>query len=73
MKKRIELYTYKRTYCFPGRPNHHHGLFTIFEEGREIESRAVTRTPGVQAQFATLTVPSIFVIPIGFEPISDRS
>ena len=30
MSKEIESYTSKRTYCFPGRPNHHHGLLTIF-------------------------------------------
>ena len=34
-------------------------FFHIFEEGREIESRTVARTPGVQTQFATLTVPSV--------------
>jgi len=34
-------------------------ILPYFEEGREIESRTVARTPGVQTQFATLTVPSI--------------
>jgi len=46
----------------------HPARSSLFAENRIIEIRTVTRTPGVQTQFVTLTVPSIFVILVGFEP-----
>ena len=60
--KGVTLYKFSRFALHPARSS----LF--FEEDRVIETRTVARTPGVQTQFATLTVPSIFVILEGFEP-----
>lgn len=44
-----------------------------FAEDRVIETRTVARTPGVQTQFATLTVPPIKLLRMGFEPMDPPS
>lgn len=44
---------------FTVRPATIYGIYSQLEEDRVIETRALPRTPGVQAQFATLAVPSI--------------
>ena len=43
-------------------------MFIVKVVGRVIETRTVARTPGVQAQFVTLTVPTNFAEEVGFEP-----
>ena len=44
---------------FTVRPAAIYGIYSQLEEDRVIETRALPCTPGVQAQFATLAVPSI--------------
>ena len=44
---------------FTVRPAAIDGIYSQLEEDRVIETRALPCTPGVQAQFATLAVPSI--------------